>query len=156
MITQELKDRWISAARDPKTIQVRGTLVDRIPGTGGMLGYCIMGLLGKVLVDDKIASRELPPREMMGTLQYEHEIHMAVKNFSLDTAGMMVPQLVTLNDHGGRTLGELADWIELHVPAYTPPRPSYPENPVQDLMELVEANVARMFVVNGAGEVLVT
>lgn len=97
----ELKTRWVEALRSGEYNQFRGGW-----GTGGAEGMCCLNVLcvvknGHAIHDTLIEKRRLSAFDIFEYID------------SPDTGNSA--ELIDMNDNGGSSFEEIADWIEVNL-----------------------------------------
>ncbi len=122
--TESIKQLWIAGLRDPEVVQTTGALCAEVEGK---ICYCGIGVLGKTLLEAGVAkTRGYGPVEVYNLydddplyLMSAYDIIDKVSHTDSSIKGIAGPSLTgaisTLNDKEGKTLPEIADWIETYV-----------------------------------------
>ncbi len=133
----EIKERWITALRSGNYGQVKGQLGVEIAHQPDHSGYCCLGVLCEVAVEDGVVTREVMPS---GTVEYvdenygEHarmvlseavtewadivenpEVNVEGLDIVIDDVLRTSASLAELNDYAGKDFNFIADVIETRL-----------------------------------------
>ncbi len=133
----EIKERWITALRSGNYGQVKGQLGVEIADQPDHSGYCCLGVLCEVAVEDGVVTREVVPS---GTVEYVDENSGGhawmvlseavtewadiVENPEVNVEGLDIviddvlrtsASLAELNDYAGKDFNFIADVIETRL-----------------------------------------
>lgn len=113
------KAKWLEALRSGKYIQGRKWLKHRILPEGSFK-YCCLGVMCELVAEDFGVS----------TAEYDTKVGKLIINFGANARWMpdeialaiglprsTATALMSMNDEGGFTFREIADWIEENVPS---------------------------------------
>ncbi len=105
MLTKQLKDAWLAELRDPNNTQCKtmyfpgGVMVHQKASHKDATCMCALGALIKV------QANLLP--------NYDNDVDL----FPCMHDSHLSQQIMILNDNDDKTLPQIADWVEVNVPA---------------------------------------
>jgi hypothetical protein len=131
----DIKERWLKALRSGEYSQTPGQLgVETFDNEDNANGYCCLGVLCEIAVEDKIVTREVTPTGTVKYIASDDDVQQMVlpqaivawaelegENPSLDTDGFEVEvdnqirdntTLSELNDYAKWNFDQIADFIE--------------------------------------------
>ena len=122
--TENIKQLWIAGLRDPEVVQTTGALCEE---KEGKLCYCGIGVLGKVLLEAGVAKTKGyaqvevynlygdDPDYLMDAYDIIYKVQHTDDSKKAVTGPSLTGAIATMNDKEGKTLPEIADWIETYV-----------------------------------------
>ena len=115
-MNKEIKTKWVAALRSGKYKQTQGALRRPKPSSScdRPEGYCCLGVLCKVVAPNKRWSKGL-------TAYSFYKASAVLPKFILDSLNLTSKEedcyykLPSMNDSGGRSFAEIADFVEANL-----------------------------------------